>query len=232
MEISSENPLPVGFRFQPTEQELVLYYLNSKAMNLDFEDPTNRFQELDLYNFTPPQLREKYGVQKEREMYFFVKKVLKFSTGKRLQRRTADNGHWRASTKESNIEFNGRVVGHRRNLVYHKGKGRGGKTNWLMCEYRLPDDIQLGDWLLCKVYLNEKEQLKTQVKLVSDPPPVPIPHFSGDIVEEASTSSMPPESSSSLSSRTSKQSTAMIESDSYIHRPDSKKIVIYYMTMM
>ena len=57
MEVSSENPLPVGFRFQPTEQELVLYYLNSRAMNLDFEDPTNRFQELDLYNFTPPQLR-------------------------------------------------------------------------------------------------------------------------------------------------------------------------------
>lgn len=76
--------------------------------------------------------------------------------------------------------------------------------------------LQLGDWLLCKVYLNEKEQLKTQVKLVSHPPPV------------ASTSSLPPESSSSSSSRTSKQSTAMIESDSYIHRPDSKKIVIYY----
>ncbi|XP_024017054.1 NAC transcription factor 29 [Morus notabilis] len=169
MEITPVNLFPIGIRFSPTEVELVDYYLANKVMNKPFQDPTNRFQELELYNYTPKKLQEKYGVQKEHEMYIFVKRVLKHQKGKRLQRRITDgsNGFWKASTGEVKIELDGVLVGHRRTLVYYKGEGE--KTNWLMYEYRLPDHyfVQLDDWLLCKVYLNKKEETKSKTRLNS-----------------------------------------------------------------
>lgn len=72
-------------------------------------------------------------------MYVFVKKVLKYKTGPRLQRRTPCNGFWRATNHQKDIEFAGCLVGHRTNLVYCTGEGRGVQTDWLMYEYKLPD---------------------------------------------------------------------------------------------
>ncbi|EXB38567.1 NAC domain-containing protein 29 [Morus notabilis] len=220
MEITPVNLFPIGIRFSPTEVELVDYYLANKVMNKPFQDPTNRFQELELYNYTPKKLQEKYGVQKEHEMYIFVKRVLKHQKGKRLQRRITDgsNGFWKASTGEVKIELDGVLVGHRRTLVYYKGEGE--KTNWLMYEYRLPDHyfVQLGDWLLCKVYLNEKKETILNSNNV-------------DVGQEAASAGAfvgrPPDTSSfSASQWTGEQFTAMITSESDINLPDWDKITI------
>ncbi|GMN54194.1 hypothetical protein TIFTF001_023322 [Ficus carica] len=203
-------PSPVGYRFSPTDAELVCYYLKNKAMNDSIEDPTNRFQELELYNFSPEQLREKYGEQKEREMYVFVKKILKHRNGTRLQRRTTSNGHWLACSRKQDIVFDGRLVGHRVNLVYRIGEGRGTKTDWLMHEYRLPDHMMLDEWILCKVYLKKHEEIKTRANAVVKPHTVPCK-------QECSWPFSAP--------ATAEQSTAMISSDDEIHWQDFDYII-------
>lgn len=85
-------------------------------------------------------LTERYGgLHKEAEMYFFVKKVLKHRKGKRLERRITNNSrYWRSTTSEIDIKLAGNLVGHRKILVYYSREE--GKTNWLMYEYRLPDN--------------------------------------------------------------------------------------------
>lgn len=47
-------PLPPGFRFSPTDEELVLYYLKNQAESKEFEIPV--IACVDLYKFDPWKL--------------------------------------------------------------------------------------------------------------------------------------------------------------------------------
>ena len=58
--MNSINPLfPIGFRFQPTDEELVNYFLlrkiNSGSMNQD-----GKIQDIDIYNHEPIELYRMY----------------------------------------------------------------------------------------------------------------------------------------------------------------------------
>lgn len=45
------NGFPPGFRFHPTDSELLEYYLKRKIMGLNFD--FQLISELDLYKFSP-----------------------------------------------------------------------------------------------------------------------------------------------------------------------------------
>lgn len=49
--LASELQLPPGFRFHPTDEELVLHYLCRKAESQVFAIPV--IAEIDLYKFDP-----------------------------------------------------------------------------------------------------------------------------------------------------------------------------------
>jgi hypothetical protein len=51
--------LPVGFRFRPTDQELVNYYLRNKLLGND-ELVNNAIAEVDVFKYKPWDLPGKY----------------------------------------------------------------------------------------------------------------------------------------------------------------------------
>ncbi|KAG0460412.1 hypothetical protein HPP92_020709 [Vanilla planifolia] len=165
----SDLALP-GFRFHPTEEELLEFYLrraaSGKRLNFDIIGTIN------LYQYDPWDLPAlaKMG---EREWYFFVPRDRRQANGGRPNR-TTDRGFWKATGSDRPIRSAAnprRLIGLRKTLVYYQGRApRGTKTEWIMNEYRLPNlnipsspQPLRDDIVLCKVYrkatsLKELEQ--------------------------------------------------------------------------
>ncbi|XP_074562911.1 NAC transcription factor NAM-B2-like [Curcuma longa] len=173
----SSNPpqhprLPPGFRFHPTDEELVVHYLKKKAASAPL--PVAIITEVDLYKFDPWELPGKASFG-EQEWYFFSPRDRKYPNGARPNR-AATSGYWKATGTDKPILTSGRSqvkVGVKKVLVFYGGKPpKGVKTNWIMHEYRLVDDhyrhsssgpphvankkrggsLRLDDWVLCRIY--------------------------------------------------------------------------------
>ncbi|XP_031493941.1 NAC domain-containing protein 6 [Nymphaea colorata] len=144
-----------GFRFHPTEEELLGYYLKKMALGkaLHF----NIIGTLDLYSYDPWELPRKAEMRAEREWYFFVPRDRKNQSG-RKPNRIAKGGFWKATGTDRLIRSAADprcIIGIKKTLVYYTGRApRGGKTDWIMNEYRMPDNCQQckRDIVLCKIY--------------------------------------------------------------------------------
>lgn len=156
--------LPPGFRFHPTDEELVVHYLKKKATSSPL--PMSIIAELDLYKFDPWDLPGKttYG---EHEWYFFSPRDRKYPNGARPNRAAA-SGYWKATGTDKPIltSSSRQKIGVKKALVFYRGRPpKGIKTDWIMHEYRLADGIskpsilasrkgslRLDDWVLCRIY--------------------------------------------------------------------------------
>ncbi|KAH6773714.1 NAC domain containing protein 25 [Perilla frutescens var. hirtella] len=128
--------LPPGFRFHPTDEELVVHYLKKKAAAAPL--PVEIIAEVDLYKYDPWELPSKacFG---EQEWYFFSPRERKYPNGERPNR-AATSGYWKATgTDKPILTANGtQKVGVKKALVFYGGKPpKGVKSNWIMHEYRL-----------------------------------------------------------------------------------------------
>ncbi|CAH8356248.1 unnamed protein product [Eruca vesicaria subsp. sativa] len=148
--------VPPGFRFHPTEEELLYYYLKKKVsyepIDLDV------IREVDLNKLEPWELKEKcrIGSGPQNEWYFFSHKDKKYPTGTRTNRATAA-GFWKATGRDKSIHLNSsKKIGLRKTLVFYTGRApHGNKTEWIMHEYRLDDnenEIQEDGWVVCRVF--------------------------------------------------------------------------------
>ncbi|KAK3411330.1 hypothetical protein EUGRSUZ_I00095 [Eucalyptus grandis] len=149
--------LPAGFRFHPTDEELVSHYLIRKCSSLPISAPV--IAEIDLYKFDPWDLPEMalYG---EKEWYFFSPRDRKYPNGSRPNR-AAGTGFWKATGADKPIGHP-KTLGIKKGLVFNAGKApKGVKTNWIMHEYRLANvdrsagqkkNSRLDDWVLCRIY--------------------------------------------------------------------------------
>ncbi|KAF8370179.1 hypothetical protein HHK36_003735 [Tetracentron sinense] len=172
---SQQQPhLPPGFRFHPTDEELVVHYLKKKASSVPL--PVTIIAEIDLYKFDPWELPGKatFG---EQEWYFFSPRDRKYPNGARPNR-AATSGYWKATGTDKPILTSGgtQKVGVKKALVFYSGKPpKGIKTNWIMHEYRLTDNtnstkhpgidmaakknsLRLDDWVLCRIYKKNNSQ--------------------------------------------------------------------------
>ncbi|KAJ4964641.1 hypothetical protein NE237_016490 [Protea cynaroides] len=154
-----EMQLP-GFRFHPTEEELLDFYLKNIVFGKTL--PFDIIGFLNIYHHDPMDLP---GLAKigEREWYFFVPRDRKHGNGGRPNR-TTKNGFWKATGSDRPIRSLSnpkRLIGLRKTLVFYKGRApRGFKTDWVMNEYRMPDPSSssssstslLKDIVLCKIY--------------------------------------------------------------------------------
>lgn len=131
--------LPPGFRFHPTDQELVLYYLKRKICRLKME--LDIIAEIDLYEFEPWDLHEVSCLQtKDLLWYFFCPKMRKYPKGTRENRATPI-GRWKPSGKDRPVFSGSRLVGTRKCLIYYDRRAKKEeRTDWVMHEFRLSDD--------------------------------------------------------------------------------------------
>ncbi|CAI9773020.1 unnamed protein product [Fraxinus pennsylvanica] len=149
--------LAPGFRFHPTDEELVRYYLRRKACGKPF-----RFQavtEIDVYKSEPCELAD-YASLKTRDLewYFFSPVDRKYGNGSRLNRATG-KGYWKATGKDRPVRHKNQTIGMKKTLVFHSGRAPDGKrTNWVMHEYRLCDAelerarVAQDAFVLCRIF--------------------------------------------------------------------------------
>uniref|UniRef100_A0A0D9WQV7 NAC domain-containing protein n=1 Tax=Leersia perrieri TaxID=77586 RepID=A0A0D9WQV7_9ORYZ len=151
--------VPPGFRFHPTDEELLYYYLRKKvayeAIDLDV------IREIDLNKLEPWDLKDRcrIGTGPQNEWYFFSHKDKKYPTGTRTNRATTA-GFWKATGRDKAIFLgNACRIGMRKTLVFYVGRApHGKKTDWIMHEYRLDQDnveVQEDGWVVCRVFMKK-----------------------------------------------------------------------------
>ncbi|TYG97953.1 hypothetical protein ES288_A10G079200v1 [Gossypium darwinii] len=143
-----------GFRFHPTEEELVEFYLRRKVEGKRFNVELITF--LDLYRYDPWELPALAAIG-EKEWFFYVPRDRKYRNGDRPNRVTT-SGYWKATGADRMIRGeNSRSIGLKKTLVFYSGKApKGIRTSWIMNEYRLPhhetERYQKAEISLCRVY--------------------------------------------------------------------------------
>ncbi|KAK1294961.1 NAC domain-containing protein 18 [Acorus calamus] len=99
--------LPPGFRFHPTDEELIVHYLKRKVSSSPL--PARFIPDVDLCRFDPWDLPGDL----ERERYFFCVRSAKYPNGSRSNR-AGVSGYWKATGKDRQVL-------------------RGGQENWVLC---------------------------------------------------------------------------------------------------
>ncbi|KAK1305529.1 NAC domain-containing protein 7 [Acorus calamus] len=148
--------VPPGFRFHPTDEELVDYYLRKKVASRRID--LDVIKDVDLYRIEPWDLQEKckIGSEEQNEWYFFSHKDKKYPTGTRTNRATTA-GFWKATGRDKPIYTKHNLIGMRKTLVFYKGRAPNGqKSDWIMHEYRLETNEngtpQEEGWVVCRVF--------------------------------------------------------------------------------
>ncbi|KAI3672360.1 hypothetical protein L6452_38444 [Arctium lappa] len=130
---------PPGFRFHPTDEELVLYYLKRKicrrSLKLDI------IGEVDVYKWDPEELPGQSKLKTgDRQWFFFSPRDRKYPNGGRSSRATM-NGYWKATGKDRVIKRRSSSVGIKKTLVYYQGRAPSGqRTDWVMHEYTVDEE--------------------------------------------------------------------------------------------
>ncbi|KAK6922449.1 NAC domain [Dillenia turbinata] len=155
--------LPPGFRFHPTDEELVVQYLKRKVLSCPL--PASIIPEVDVCKSDPWDLPGDV----EQERYFFSTREAKYPNGNRSNRATG-SGYWKATGNDKQIISKGnQVVGLKKTLVFYRGKPpHGSRSDWIMHEYRLPSSLdskktssqglmfQMENWVLCRIFLKKR----------------------------------------------------------------------------
>ncbi|KAK7275465.1 hypothetical protein RIF29_16582 [Crotalaria pallida] len=155
--------VPVGYRFHPTDEELVGHYLKHKLLGHD-SIVHSVISEIDICMFEPWELPGFSKVKSDDpEWYFFSPLGLKHIKGNKCNRATKA-GYWKITGINRNIKKRGtnNVIGKKKTLVFHKGRSpHCVKTNWVIHEYHpltIPDDKR--NFVLCR--LIEKAEKKEE----------------------------------------------------------------------
>ncbi|KAK9078731.1 hypothetical protein SSX86_002788 [Deinandra increscens subsp. villosa] len=155
---ATASSLAPGFRFHPTDEELVRYYLRRKICGKSFR--FDAISDVEVYKVEPWDLPGLSRLKtRDLEWYFFSVLDKKYGNGSRTNRAT-DRGYWKTTGKDRSVYHRSQLVGMKKTLVYHIGRApKGERTNWVMHEYRLIDQeleragVFQDSFVLCRIFL-------------------------------------------------------------------------------
>ncbi|KAL6859375.1 hypothetical protein ACP4OV_017634 [Aristida adscensionis] len=182
MDRSDEILMP-GFRFHPTDEELVSFYLKRKIQQKPIS--IELIKQLDIYKYDPWDL-PKLASTGEKEWYFYCPRDRKYRNSVRPNRVTAA-GFWKATGTDRPIYSTEgtKCIGLKKSLVFYKGRAaRGIKTDWMMHEFRLPSltdpalpkrpidkTIPLNDsWTICRIFKKTSSMAQRALSYTWGPP--------------------------------------------------------------
>ncbi|KAA8520795.1 hypothetical protein F0562_014933 [Nyssa sinensis] len=181
--VNGQSQVPPGFRFHPTEEELLQYYLRKKVsyekIDLDV------IRDVDLNKLEPWDIQ---GGASIIDQELISTKTRSTPTGTRTNRATTA-GFWKATGRDKVIYSNSKRIGMRKTLVFYKGRApHGQKSDWIMHEYRLDDTnidttsnnivsnaLGMGEatqeegWVVCRIF-KKKNHHKTLDSPISTSP--------------------------------------------------------------
>ncbi|CAM0876535.1 unnamed protein product [Alopecurus aequalis] len=161
-----EDVMLPGYRFHPTDEELVTFYLRRKVAKKALRIEVIR--EMDIYKHDPWDLPKASTVGGEKEWYFFCLRGRKYRNSIRPNRVTG-SGFWKATGIDRPIyshaaggNSSDESIGLKKSLVYYRGSaGKGTKTDWMMHEFRLPPAAAVSAspsmqeaevWTICRIF--------------------------------------------------------------------------------
>ncbi|XP_068326743.1 NAC transcription factor 29-like [Pyrus communis] len=137
----AEIRLPLGYRFDPTGDEILVYYLFNKIM--DRAMPTyDLIKEVDVYECDPNQLPNgdfRHTADFNAAYYFANREPFDACEGKIIKTAT-NGGYWKVIDDEEEVLFEDSnvIVGFETVMKFYKGQAPNGtKTPFVMNEYRL-----------------------------------------------------------------------------------------------
>ncbi|KAI5598975.1 hypothetical protein BDE02_02G167100 [Populus trichocarpa] len=147
----------VGYRFRPTDEELISNYLKPKLLGDDLEDLLI-IAEVRVCKHEPWDLPVKSEIKSDDAVwYFFCPRDLKYSNSRRSNRRTKA-GFWKPTGKTIKVKAkrNKEVIGTKRTLVFYRSASpKAERTTWIIHEYEVfVSDSKLsnlGEYVLCKL---------------------------------------------------------------------------------
>ncbi|KAI3495561.1 hypothetical protein L1887_37904 [Cichorium endivia] len=145
-----------GFRFKPTDDELVMHFLKNKLLGIK-RDP-EVIAEVNLNKFSPWDLPAKSILSGDQEWYFFCPVSKKYTSGPRKNRAT-ETGYWKGTGKCKEVTYKGRIVAMKKTLIFHTGHlPKGTRTDWVMHEFLMKDEdlanqgVAQEAYVLCRVF--------------------------------------------------------------------------------
>ncbi|KAL0344169.1 UNVERIFIED_CONTAM: NAC domain-containing protein 83 [Sesamum angustifolium] len=158
--------LPIGFRFHPTDQELLLHYLKRKLYSLPLP-PSLIPDHFDVFHSNPWDLpgEEILLLQNKDEFYDQCSLI------------SSDCGYWKSSAKDKQVMAPpptatnpNLLIGIKKSFLFYHGKTSPLlKTQWFLHQfclvasftppYLLPQKLmmQVGDWVVCRMYQRKRK---------------------------------------------------------------------------
>ncbi|KAL5987680.1 hypothetical protein ACLOJK_035430 [Asimina triloba] len=168
MEDPNPPMLPPGFRFQPTDEDLLNHYLRSRHLPPQSRPSSTLLQDVikdfDIYGHDPKNLSDAaclLSADDEKRWYFFTPRAEGKLPG--AAKRKARGGYWRRKGVDQPVPSRkrGAVVGMKKKFVFYSGASPSlSRTGWVMHEYELVDSEfspSKESFALCCVFKEAKQ---------------------------------------------------------------------------